>query len=109
VKKLNCLVPIETVTNEIPKNAPSFTNSTSLGMSIDVRAVYENTPDSIRFSSESLSNETDVSSAQDEKHDSPRILTLRGIAIDLREQYANASRSMNLRCELSSNEIDCSE
>jgi hypothetical protein len=94
---------------EIPKKAKSFTNSRFLGMSMDVRAVYQNTPDSIRFSSESFSNETDLSSAQNEKHDSPRISTLRGIAIDLREQYANTSRSMRLRCELSSNEIDYSE
>jgi hypothetical protein len=40
-----------------------------------------NTPLSMRFSREFVSNEIDESDSQSEKHDDPRISTFRGISI----------------------------
>jgi hypothetical protein len=46
---------------------------------IDLRGQFENTFDLIRVSSEFISNETDKSDLQNEKHHEPRIRTCRGI------------------------------
>jgi hypothetical protein len=48
--------------------------STSRGIKIDSRFENENARDSIRFSDDGDSNETDESDLQDERHDDPRIL-----------------------------------
>jgi hypothetical protein len=49
---------------------------------IDSRSEEENAPDSMHLSCAPLSNETDESDLQSEKHDEQRISACRGIVID---------------------------
>jgi hypothetical protein len=61
--------------------ASCATNKTVEGSTVG-RGQKQNAPDSIRFNRECDSNEIDVSESHLEKHDEPRISTLRGITID---------------------------
>jgi hypothetical protein len=65
--------------------------------------------DSMRFTRESDSNETDSSDLQSKKHSEPIISTLRGIKIDRSEEPENVSDSIRVNREFDSNEIDSSD
>jgi hypothetical protein len=68
-----------------------------------------NASDSIRVNREFDSNEIDESDLQFEKHEEPKISTLRVINIDWSDEYENASHSIRVKCEFDSNVIDESD
>jgi hypothetical protein len=64
---------IETKTSGIHENAEPSRTLTYRGIVIDLREEQENTFDSMRVNSESISNEIDESDLQCEKHPGQRI------------------------------------
>jgi hypothetical protein len=78
-------------------------------MTIDSIDEDENASDSIRANLDPDSNKTEENDLQAEKHDEPRISTLRGTMIDRSDEYVNASDSMCLSFDSDSNEIDDSD
>jgi hypothetical protein len=64
---------IETETFEIWKNAEPSINRTFRGIVLDLREEPANASDSMRASSESVSNESDENELQDDKHAEQRI------------------------------------
>jgi hypothetical protein len=68
-------------------NAEPSMNRTFLGISIDSSDKYANAKDLIRIKREFDSNEIDESELQPQKHDDPRISTLRGISIDRSDDH----------------------
>jgi hypothetical protein len=76
------------------ENAEPSIKSTFRGILIDLRAESWNASDSMRFSRELFSNETDESDWQYEKHDEQRDSIFRGIMIDVIDWSRKEPRPM---------------
>jgi hypothetical protein len=83
--------------------------STRWWIAIDSRAGPANASDPMRLSSESRSKETDQRKAQNEKHNGPRISTLRGVVFEWGAESVNARDSIRLSHKSLSNEADESD